>query len=98
MNEEIKEYIEKLEIPVSLDALDEENTQTFDKVLEILKENDVKFEVDKYLVRGLDYYTGVIYEFDITLSDGKTLTIGGGGRYSSLVKNSKLQVIDSFLK
>ena len=53
---------------------------------DILKENEVKYEVDKYLVRGLDYYTGIIYEFDITLSDGKTLTIGGGGRYSSLVK------------
>lgn len=81
-----KEYIEKLSIPVSLDALDEENVETFEKVLEILKENEVNFEVDKYLVRGLDYYTGIIYEFDITLSDGKTLTIGGGGRYSSLVK------------
>ena len=59
---------------------------TFDKIIEILKENGVNYEVDKYLVRGLDYYTGLIYEFDITLKDGKTLTIGGGGRYSSLVK------------
>ena len=81
-----KEYIEKLTIPVSYDALDEQNKETFDKILAILKENEVKFDVDKYLVRGLDYYTGIIYEFDITLSDGKTLTIGGGGRYSSLVK------------
>ena len=81
-----KEYIEKLTTPVSLDALDDENKATFDKIIDILKENEVKYEVDKYLVRGLDYYTGLIYEFDITLSDGKTLTIGGGGRYSSLVK------------
>jgi histidyl-tRNA synthetase len=51
-----------------------------------LKDNNVNYEIDKYLVRGLDYYTGLIYEFDITLKDGKTLTIGGGGRYSSLVK------------
>ena len=81
-----KEYIEKLEIPVSLDALDEENRLVFDKIVEILKDNNVNYEIDKYLVRGLDYYTGLIYEFDITLKDGKTLTIGGGGRYSSLVK------------
>ena len=81
-----KEYIEKLTTPVSLDSLDDENKSTFDKIIDILKENEVKYEVDKYLVRGLDYYTGLIYEFDITLSDGKTLTIGGGGRYSSLVK------------
>ncbi|MBQ4060971.1 MAG: histidine--tRNA ligase [Bacilli bacterium] len=81
-----KEYIEKLEIPVSLDALDEENRLVFDKIVDILKDNNVNYEIDKYLVRGLDYYTGLIYEFDITLKDGKTLTIGGGGRYSSLVK------------
>ena len=81
-----KEYIEKLEIPVSTDALDEENKAIFDKIVEILKDNEFKYEIDKYLVRGLDYYTGLIYEFDITLKDGKTLTIGGGGRYSSLVK------------
>ena len=70
-----KEYIEKLTTPVSLDALDDENKATFDKIIEILKENEVKYEVDKYLVRGLDYYTGLIYEFDITLSDGKTLSV-----------------------
>ena len=81
-----KEYLEKLTVPVSYDALDEENKETFNKILSILKDNNVKYEVDKYLVRGLDYYTGLIYEFDITLKDGKTLTIGGGGRYSSLVK------------
>lgn len=81
-----KEYIEKLEIPVSYDSLDAQNKETFENILSILKDNNVNYEVDKYLVRGLDYYTGVIYEIDITLSDGKTLTIGGGGRYSSLVK------------
>ena len=81
-----KEYIEKLTVPVSLDALDDTNKQLFEKILNILKENDVKYEVDKYLVRGLDYYTGLIYEFDIETSDHKILTIGGGGRYSNLVK------------
>ena len=81
-----KEYIEKLEIPVSLDSLDEENRLVFNKIVDILKDNNVNYEIDKYLVRGLEYYTGLIYEFDITLKDGKTLTIGGGGRYSSLVK------------
>ena len=81
-----KDYLSNLEVPVSYDALDDENKETFNKILSILKDNEVKYEIDKYLVRGLDYYTGVIYEFDITLKDGKTLTIGGGGRYSSLVK------------
>jgi len=81
-----KEYLENLTVPVAYDALDDENKETFAKILSILDANNVNYEVDKYLVRGLDYYTGLIYEFDCVLSDGKTLTIGGGGRYSSLVK------------
>lgn len=81
-----KEYIEQLKIPVSMDSLDDENRETFDKILKILKENQINFEIDPYLVRGLDYYTGIIFEVDIALSDGKVLTIGGGGRYSNLVK------------
>ena len=81
-----KEYIEKLSVPVSYDALDETNKETFARILNILKQNNVNYAVDKYLVRGLDYYTGLIYEFDISMKDGKVLTIGGGGRYSNLVK------------
>ena len=81
-----KEYISKLQVPVSLDCLDEDSKDIFDKTLKILSDNNVKYEVDKYLVRGLDYYTGIIFEVDVTLDDGKVLTIGGGGRYSSLVK------------
>ena len=80
-----KEYISTLNVPVALDALDDENKEKFEKTLKILKDNNVNYEIDKYLVRGLDYYTGIIFEFDIMVQD-KILTIGGGGRYSSLVK------------
>lgn len=80
-----KDYISTLNVPVALDALDDENKEKFEKTLKILKDNNVNYEIDKYLVRGLDYYTGIIFEFDIMVQD-KILTIGGGGRYSSLVK------------
>lgn len=80
-----KDYISTLNVPVALDALDNENKEKFEKTLKILKDNNVNYEIDKYLVRGLDYYTGIIFEFDIMVQD-KILTIGGGGRYSSLVK------------
>lgn len=80
-----KDYISTLNVPVALDALDDENKEKFEKTLKILKDNNVNYEIDKYLVRGLDYYTGIIFEFDIIVQD-KILTIGGGGRYSSLVK------------
>lgn len=81
-----KEYLQTLSIPQTQDSLDEKNKNEFTKIKEILKDNDIPFKEDPYLVRGLDYYTGLIFEVDITLKDGKVLTIGGGGRYSCLVK------------
>ena len=38
------------------------------------------------MVRGLDYYTGLIFEIEIQGKDGKVYTIGGGGHYSDLMK------------
>ena len=48
---------------------------------------------DPYCVRGLEYYTGAVYEceltFPVTNERGETVTFGsvaGGGRYDGLVK------------
>lgn len=48
-------------------------------VLDGLKCNDVKFVVDQNLVRGLDYYTRTVFEFEY----GK-LAVMGGGRYDGM--------------
>jgi len=40
---------------------------------------------DLSLARGLDYYTGVIYECLVTSGETKLGSIGGGGRYDNLV-------------
>ena len=52
------------------------------------------FEFDPSIIRGLEYYTGVIFEvnlkFDVTNNKGKVIqfgSIGGGGRYDNLVNN-----------
>lgn len=42
---------------------------------------DSKIEVDLSLARGLDYYTGMIFEVDL----GSNLSCGGGGRYDNLI-------------
>lgn len=51
----------------------------------ILSENNIMFEFDNKLVRGLDYYTGVVFEI---VSNSEKLqgqsTLIGGGRYSKL--------------
>lgn len=43
-----------------------------------------KFSFDFSLARGLDYYTGLIYEA-VLLGEGKVGSIAGGGRYDELV-------------
>jgi len=45
--------------------------------------NPTRVEFDLSLARGLDYYTGNVYEIDI----GQKMSVGGGGRYDSLVRN-----------
>ena len=42
------------------------------------------FIFDPSLARGLDYYTGVIFELRPS-ADPKELSIGGGGRYDDLI-------------
>ncbi len=46
---------------------------------------DIPFEIDPYIVRGLDYYTKTVFE--ITAKNEKSNgTICGGGRYDGLVE------------
>jgi len=52
------------------------------RYLEILK---VPFEVDRRLVRGLDYYTRTVFEIQPE-AEGAQSTIGGGGRYDDLIE------------
>ncbi|MCL4375390.1 histidine--tRNA ligase [Candidatus Marsarchaeota archaeon] len=57
------------------------------ELLEILMQYGLrgKIEIDLSLARGLDYYTGFIYEF-VSFREGKRLpTIASGGRYDNLI-------------
>ena len=57
---------------------------SFDAVRGALDRAGQQYEVDRFLVRGLDYYTGLVYEF-IASSLGAQNAVGGGGRYDHLV-------------
>ncbi|MGB6329029.1 MAG: histidine--tRNA ligase [Halarcobacter sp.] len=63
-----------------------ENCDTdFEKLKEILDFNDIEYEIDTNLVRGLDYYSQTAFEF--TSSEiGAQSAIAGGGRYDKLVE------------
>lgn len=56
----------------------------FDEVQTLLK-GKIDFEVDPMLVRGLDYYSRTVFEFQA--GDASQNAIAAGGRYDSLIKN-----------
>lgn len=69
--------------PVISDYLCEDCREHYDSLKMYLKENDIDFEEDPRLVRGLDYYTRTVFEF----KDQQTgLAVLAGGRYDYLVK------------
>jgi histidyl-tRNA synthetase len=63
----------------------DECREHFDAVRAHLDAYGVSYEVDKRLVRGLDYYTRTTWEF-IGPEEGAQSTISGGGRYDYLVE------------
>ena len=70
-------------------------TEDLLEVFKIFKDyNFDNFEFDPSIIRGLEYYTGPIFEvnlkFDVKNDKGKVIqfgSIGGGGRYDNLVNN-----------
>ncbi len=57
----------------------------FEKLKEILDFNNISYEVDSNLVRGLDYYNKTAFEF-VSNEIGAQSAIAGGGRYDRLVE------------
>jgi histidyl-tRNA synthetase len=71
--------------PRLLDELDREDKQHFADVLALLDAAGLAYEVDTTLVRGLDYYTRTVFEFDSS-ELGAQSGVGGGGRYDGLME------------
>jgi histidyl-tRNA synthetase len=71
--------------PAILDYLCPECRTHFDSVMRHLTIMGVSFELDRRLVRGLDYYTRTAFEIQTSLL-GAQSAIAGGGRYDGLVK------------
>ncbi len=71
--------------PTMLDRLDDDDAEHFEAVKRLLDAAGIAYELDGTLVRGLDYYTRTVFEFE---SDalGAQAALGGGGRYDGLVE------------
>ncbi len=76
------------EAPQILDWLDDKSKDHFMKVLEFLDEVDIPYELNPYLVRGLDYYTRTVFEFLLADDDDSKAqnSLAGGGRYDGLIE------------
>ena len=71
--------------PRLLDRLDPEDAGHFAAVRAQLDRNGIAYEIDPTLVRGLDYYTRTVFEFESERL-GAQSGIGGGGRYDGLIE------------
>jgi histidyl-tRNA synthetase len=77
----------KADAPQIVDHLCEECHNHFKQVLEFLDEAGIPYNLNPYLVRGLDYYTKTVFEVFETGPEGKNQdALIGGGRYDTLVK------------
>lgn len=72
-------------LPRTVDSLTDEDRKYFDMVQEILNNKGIRFTVECFLVRGLDYYTGTVFEMNYR-GLGAQSAIAGGGRYDNLLK------------
>ena len=69
------------------DYLTDKSKDNFNKVLKSLDELGIEYEIDRNLVRGLDYYSDVVFEFHYTSSKGINYgALCGGGHYNKLIQ------------
>jgi histidyl-tRNA synthetase len=71
--------------PKLFDCLGAESLQRFDRLKHLLDANQVAYVVNHRLVRGLDYYNNLVFEFTTTQL-GSQGTICAGGRYDTLTE------------
>ncbi len=71
--------------PVIADFYSDQERQRFEKIKNLLTDLGVKFVENPLLVRGLDYYTSLVFEFVMSDAGGAQNTVLAGGRYNNLI-------------
>ncbi len=72
--------------PKTLDYLNEESRDRFEKVQDFLEIMQIEYEINPNIVRGLDYYNHTVFEIEAKVEGfGSNNVIGAGGRYNGLV-------------
>lgn len=73
-------------VPSVLEFICANCREHFSELKSLLDSLGVKYIVDNTIVRGLDYYTGTVFEFIFKEEDAEPLTLCGGGRYDDLIE------------
>ena len=72
-----------LQAPQLVDFLCEQCKEHFVRLLEYLDEVELAYQLNPYLVRGLDYYTRTVFE--VWGADEGKSALAAGGRYDNLI-------------
>jgi len=81
-DEKTKEIIK--ESPKIDSFLGEETKKTWSSILSVLDAMGITYEVDNNLMRGLDYYNGLVFEWVMNDEDKAQNAVAAGGRYDGL--------------
>ena len=79
-NSEDKEIIDNA--PLINEYINNDSKEDFESLLRLLDNSEINYEIDNSLVRGLDYYNDLTFEFHTE----ESVVVGGGGRYDNLAK------------
>jgi len=64
--------------------LGDETKKTWGKIISILDSMSISYEIDNRLMRGLDYYNGLVFEWVMNDEDKAQNAVAAGGRYDGL--------------
>ncbi len=73
------------EAPRLTSHIDDESRVHFEGLCDLLARNDIEFQYNERLVRGLDYYSRTVFEWT-TSELGAQGTVCAGGRYDGLIE------------
>ncbi|RMA78649.1 histidyl-tRNA synthetase [Metamycoplasma subdolum] len=94
-----KEEIQKdfvKDAPKLFEFLTEQEKNEFNELTNLLNKFNIKYSINKNLVRGLDYYNDIVFEFVSTSPAlGSQSTILAGGRYDGMIKSFEGPNLDS---
>jgi histidyl-tRNA synthetase len=71
--------------PRLLEHLSDEDAEHFETVKALLDAAGIAYDIDTSLVRGMDYYSRTVFEFE-SKALGAQSGVGGGGRYDGLIE------------